>query len=365
MKRYLLPLLALGSLTFAVSWTLAERPVRKSVRPPAPPPEAASVNTVAAVGLVEPATENISLSCAVSGLVASLDVKAGDSVRAGQKLFSVDDRDLRADLAVKRAAFDSALAQLEKLEAAPRPEEIPPAQAKVDEAKAELADAETQVKLIDSVTDSRAVKREDVLRRHLAYDAAKARLAQAENDLALLRAGTWAPDLAIARTQAQQAAMAVKQDEVSIERLTTRAPMDGVILQNKVRLGQYAQCGPLAEPLMIFGGGKELHLRADIDEEDAWRVKAGASAVAHVRGNSRITYPLEFVRFEPYVIPKQSLTGDATERVDTRVLQAIYRFPDRNSQVFNGEQMDVFISAPAPNSGVPQAAGAPHAGGAQ
>ena len=355
MKRYALPVVAVVSLLFAVSWTLAERPVRKFTNPPAPPPDTTTAQTVAAVGLVEPRTENIALSCAVSGLVTSLYVKAGDRVRSGQKLFSIDDRDLLADLAVKRATLDSARAQLAKLEAAPRPEEVPPAEAKVAEAKAQLGDAEVQMRLIDSVADLRAVKKEDVLRRRLAYQAAQARLAQSEKDLALLKAGTWAPDLAIARTQVEQAQAAVRQDEVSLDRLTTRAPMDGVILQNKVRLGQFAQCGPLADPLMIFGGGRELHVRADVDEEDAWRVKAGAPAVAHVRGNSRATYPFEFVRFEPYVIAKQSLTGDATERVDTRVLQVIYRFQDRNAPVFNGQQMDVFVSVPA----------APAQGGAQ
>jgi multidrug resistance efflux pump len=261
MKRFVLPLVAVASLLFAVSWTLAERPVRKPSIPPAPPPETSSAQTVAAVGLVEPGTENIALSCAVSGLVTSLSVKAGDRVRSGQKLFSIDDRDLLADLAAKRAALDNARAQLAKLEAQPRPEEL-----------------------------------------HL-------------------------------------------------ERLTTRAPMEGVILQNKVRLGQYAQCGPLAEPLMTFGGGRELHVRADVDEEDAWRVKAGAPATAHVRGNSTDRHPLEFVRFEPYVIAKQSLTGAATERVDTRVLQVIYRFRDRNASVFDGQQMDVFIGAAPPQGG--------------
>lgn len=351
MKRYTLPIVAALSLVFAVSWTLAERPVRKPTEPPAPPPQTTSAQTVAAVGLVEAGTENIALSCAVSGLVTSLYVKAGDQVHAGQKLFSVDDRDLVADLASKRAALASARAQLAKLEAEPRPEEVPPAEAKVSEAKAQVADAEVQMRLIESVTDSRAVKKEDVLRRRLAYQAAQARLAQAEKDLALLKAGAWAPDLAIARTQVAQAEAAVRQDEVNVERLTTRAPMDGTILQNKVRLGQYAQCGPLADPLMIFGGGRELHVRADVDEEDAWRVKAGAPALAHVRGNSTNTFPLEFVRFEPYVIAKQSLTGAATERVDTRVLQVIYRFHDRNAPVFNGQQMDVFISAAAPLGG--------------
>jgi multidrug resistance efflux pump len=345
MRRYVLPVIAAASLLFAAGWTLAERPVHRPSEPPAAPPEPASADTVAAVGLVEPATENIALSCAVSGLVTALYVQAGDHVRSGQKLFSVDDRDLRADLEAKRAALGNARAQLAKLEAEPRPEELPPAEAKVAEAEAQLSDAEVQVRLIESVTDPRAVKKEDVLRRRLAYQAAQARLQQAEKDLALLKAGAWAPDKAIAEAELKQAEAAVRQDEVSLERLTTRAPMDGVILQNKVRLGQYAQCGPLDQPLMVFGGGHELHLRAAIDEEDAWRVKPGASAVAHVRGNSKKQYALEFVRFEPYVVPKQSLTGAAQERVDTRVLQAIYRFSDRNAPIFNGQQMDVFISA--------------------
>lgn len=345
MKRYILPVAAVLSLLFATGWTLAERPVRSHTQPPVPPPETTSARTVAAEGLVEPGTENINLSCAVSGLVTGLYVQAGDRVRAGQRLFSIDDRDLAADLNGKRAALDNARAQLAKLEAEPRPEELPPAEAKVAEAKAQLADAEVQVRLIESVADARAVKKEDVLRRRLAYQAAQARLAQAEQDLALLKAGTWAPDLAIARTQVEQAQAAVRQDEVNLERLTMRAPMDGVILQNKVRLGQYAQCGPLADPLMVFGGGRELHVRADVDSEDAWRVKAGAPALAHVRGNSNAAYALEFVRFEPYVIAKQSLTGAATERVDTRVLQVIYRLQDPKAAVFDGQQMDVFIAA--------------------
>ena len=244
---------------------------------------------------------------------------------------------------MKRAALDNARAQLAKLQAQPRPEELPPLEEKVSESKALLADAEVQVKLIEGVADPRAVKKEDVLRRQQNYNAAKARLAQAEKDLALTKAGAWGPDLAIARTQVAQAEAAVRQDEVNIERLTTRAPIDGTILQNKVRLGQYAQCGPLAESLMIFGGTGAMHVRADVDENDAWRVKTGTPAVAHIRGNSRLTYALEFVRFEPAVVPKKSLTGDSTERVDTRVLQVIYRFSDARAKVYDGQQMDVFI----------------------
>jgi hypothetical protein len=71
----------------------------------------------------------------------------------------------------------------------------------------------------------------------------------------------------------------------------------------------------------------------------------GAKARAHV-GGAELKVELEFVRFEPLVVPKKSLTGDATERVDTRVLQVIYRvvgtMPER---LFIGQQMDVFVEA--------------------
>lgn len=347
MKRFILPVFAGLSLIFAIVMTLASRPVYPASTPPAPPPEAASSETVAAVGLAEPDTENIELSCAVSGMVTALYVKAGDNVHAGQKLFSIDDRELAADLAVRRAALNSANAQLDKLIAQPRPEELPPLEAKVEEAKAELADADVQVRLIEAVTDRRAIREEDLLRRHAGRDAAKARLAQAEKDLALTKAGAWAPDIAIARTQVEQTAATIKQDEINLDRMTMRAPINGVILQNKVRLGQFAQCGPLAQPLMIFGGRGALHVRADVDETDAWRVKSGASAVAHLRGNSQIKYSLSFVRFEPYVIPKKSLTGDSTERVDTRVLEVIYRVEGLQEKLFDGQQLDVYIDAPS------------------
>lgn len=358
-----MPTFAVITFLFAVLTVIAMKPVRHAEPPLSPPPSTNSLSAVGAVGLVEANTENIDLSCAVSGMVTDLFVKAGDQVQPGQKLFSLDDRDLQADLAVKRVALDHARAQLARLKAEPRAEELPPLEAKVTEATALVADAEVQVHLIESVSDARAVKKEDVLRRRQNYEAAKARLAQAEKDLALMKAGAWAPDLEIARTEVAQAEAAVHQDEVSIERLTTRSPIAGAILQSKVRLGQYAQCGPLSEPLMILGSVSPLHVRVDVDEHDAWRVHSGAPAVASPRGNGSAKIPLEFVRFEPYVIPKKSLTGDSTERVDTRVLQVVYRVKNQDAPLYVGQQMDVYIEAPAAASTLRQHSASAGGGG--
>jgi HlyD family secretion protein len=342
MKRTI-PILALVCFVLCVYYVYSVRPVRGQATPPSPPPQSDHTLTVAAEGLVEPEFENIQISTPVPGLVTHLYVETGAQVHKNDPLFALDDRDLRADLGVKQAALASAKTRLDRLRQQPRPEEVPPAEARVVETKADVADSQVQVDLIESVTDRRAVREEDVKRRRESLAAAKARLAQAEDNLALLKAGAWIPDIKIAEADVNQAEAAVKQDEININRLTVRAPMDGTVLQKRVRLGQYAQTGPLAEPLIIFGAGHSLHVRATVDENEAWRVRSGSAAVAHLRGNSKLTFPLEFVRFEPYVIPKQSLTGDVTERVDTRALEVIYRFQDSKAQVFDGQQVDIFI----------------------
>lgn len=342
--KYGMPVLAVITLSLSVLSVRRMTPAVVQAQPPTPPPTAAFANQVGAVGLVEPATENIGVSLPVSGLVTRIAVKAGDTVRRGQLLFSLDDRDLRAELALRETNVTLVKAKLTKLEASPRPEEIPPAQSRIDEAQALLEDARVQLRLMEAVKDQRAIRQEDLLRRRRAVESAQARLDQAEANMRLLKAGTWKPDLEVARAELRQAEAQVQRIQTDLTRLQVTAPIDGKILQLKVRLGEYAQSGTLTQPLILMGQVDQLHIRADIDEKDAWRFKSGAAASGAVRGNATLKYPLQFVRVEPYVIPKRNLTGDSTERVDTRVLQVIYRLP-KEASLYPGQQMDLSIGA--------------------
>jgi multidrug efflux pump subunit AcrA (membrane-fusion protein) len=343
MKKYTLPFLASASLVFAVVSVVTSRPARTAAQPPEPPAQAAFDQTVGAVGLVEAATENIAISTPVPGLVTAVYVQAGDRVAADQKLFSLDDRDLQAELEVRRQALEVARTRLERLERLPRPEEIPAAEARLQQAETALADTQVQLRLIESVTDRRAIREEDLERRRLAVEAARGRRDEARAQLDLLKAGSWGPEIEVARTEVVLAEQQVRRVQTDIERLTVRAPIAGEILQLNLRAGEYAASGPLPKPLLLMGSVGRLHVRADVDEHDAGRVRAGAPAVASPRGNARLRLPLQFVRFEPYVVPKKSLTGDSTERVDTRVLQVIYAFDRGQAPVYVGQQMDVFI----------------------
>src|SRR5262249_31615692 len=127
-----------------------------------------------------------------------------------------------------------------------------------------------------------------------------------------------------------------------------RAPLSGRILQIKIHPGEYAQSGVVNPPLMLLGDDRRLHVRVDINENDAWRVKPTAGAMAYVPSNPDLSVPLRFERIEPYAVWKVSLTGEATERTDTRVLQVIYSFERGDLPIYIGQRMNVYIDVPAP-----------------
>jgi HlyD family secretion protein len=346
-RKYFLPLLAVIGVVFA-SWTVvsSSRPV-PAAEPVAQPAAAPFQSFVAGTGLIEASTENIAIGTHLAGIVTDVYVMVGSVVKAGDPLFKLDDRALQAEVRVRQTALAQAQAQLARQESLPRPEEVPPADARVKEAEASLADTKHQLALMESVTDKRAISQDDLNRRRFAVQEAAAKLAEQRAQLVLLKAGSWKPDTDIARAEMAAAEAQVKAAETDLERLTVRAPVDGQVLQVKVRPGEFAQTGVLATPLILLGNVEQLHVRVDVDENDAWRVRRGASGVAFVRGNRELQTPLQFVRFEPFIVPKRSLTGDSTERVDTRVLQVLYSFDRNQLPVYVGQQMDVFIEAPA------------------
>jgi len=342
--KYGVPLLGVLALAFSMFSVRHMTPAHVAAAPPQDPPGSEFQRQVGGVGMVEPASENISIGVPVSGLVSEVRVKPGDVVEKGQALLRLDDRELRAELALRESNVELAAARLERLKNAPRAEDLPPAEARVEQAKAQLADAESQLRMIESVTDRRAIRAEDLERRRWAAGAARAALRQAEAGLAQLKAGAWKQDILVAQAEFQQARQQVERVKADLERLTVTAPIRGIILQVKIRAGEFAAAGPNVHPLILMGSVGPLHVRVDVDERDAWRLSPAARAYASVRGHAKLRVPLTFVRIEPYVVPKRNLTGETTERTDTRVLQVIYRLPEV-AAVKAGQLMDVYIES--------------------
>ena len=352
-RKYLLPVLAVAGLAFAI-WMMkqAAKPVIPA-KPVAEPARSPFVNKISGSGIVEASTRNISIGAHVSGIVAKVYVKVGQRVKLGDPLFTLDDRKQQADLVVKEATLTEARARLARLKQAPRVEELPPALARVKEAEAILEDARHQLQNTEKLKDARAIAIDDVIKRQYAFDAAEARLTQAKADLKLLEAGSWKPDIDVATANVAAAEAEVEGARVEIGRLTVRASVEGDILQVNVRPGEFALSGATAECLILLGNLDKLHVRVDIDENDAWRFQPEAPAVAYIRGNPQFKTDLTFEYVEAYVVPKRSLTGDSTERVDTRVMQVIYSFKRGEFPVYPGQLMDVYIDDRTPRPAQP------------
>jgi multidrug resistance efflux pump len=347
-----LPVLALTGLSFAIYTVVEARQPRPTSEPIVEPPvRPAHVAMIAGSGLVEALKENIPIGVNIPGVVTEVYVKKGERVKAGAGLFRVDDRDLRAQLAVREAEVVSAAAQLHKLLAAPRPEDIPPARAAAEEAHARMDDAEAALARTERLFQRKMIAASDHDKDRYAYVAAKATYVKAQSDLERVLAGSWKEDIEIARAALRLAQSQVTTTKTDLERLTVRAPMDGEILQLNVRPGQYAAFA-WKEPMIVLGDSNRLHVRVDVDENDLPYFSKSADAVATLKGRPQVRYPLKFVYVEPYVIPKQSLTGYNSERVDTRVLQAIYELGgERPSNIYVGQQMDVYLKAAPPATG--------------
>jgi RND family efflux transporter MFP subunit len=311
---YVLPAIALLALLGGVISISRQRTENPMLEPATPPPTSPVLaGTIGAVGLVESASQEIAIGSAVAGPVASVRVVPGQLVHAGDVLFTIDDRQNRADLAVQQASLASARARLAEAEAA----------------AADQGDQVARAEHLAKIAGNVAISEDTLLRRRFAAREADAHVLSARADVGGAEA-------------------TVASSQTTIDRMTVRAPIDGTVLQVNVRVGEYAPAQQLATPLIVMGQLTPLHIRTDIDETDVPRFDPHADAWASPRGASDKRVKLSLAWVEPLVVPKVSLTGGGTERVDTRVLRVVYAFDPRQLAAYPGQQMDVFVSLQRP-----------------
>ncbi len=259
--------------------------------PPIAPASKPFKKGVAGSGIVEALRENTALGVPQAGLVQKVHVNVWDAVKTGDPVLTLDGRELEALKLSQTAQVAVAQANLERLQG--------------------------QLVRMEQVGDSGAIRAEDVKTRR--------------------------SDVNVAQAQLLSSLAAVKQTETLLERLCVRSPIDGTVLQVSVRAGEYV-VPSVSTPPVVLGNIHELQVRADVDEQIASRVQKGRKAVGYLKGDTKHPIAMDFVRIEPLVVPKRSLTGASTERVDTRVLQVIFKFTNTGTQaIYVGQQLDLFI----------------------
>ena len=348
LTRYLLPALAVVAFAFAMMQMSKAQQKPPPTSPPVDPGKSPFGRQVAGAGIVEPETENIAIGTHLPGVVHALAVKVGDRVKPGAPLFELDDRQLRAEKGVRAAMLANAKAQQARVVEVRRKEELPAYRAKLLEAEAVRNDKSRLYERVRRPSAAGGVSEEDLNQRMMAVEVAKAQVSKAAADLALMEAKAWEPDVTVASAAVLQAQAQLDQTETELARLRVAAPAlretrEFKVLQVNVRPGEFVATSQ-GQALIVLGHVGRLHVRVDIDENDIGRFAPGVGGVSWPRGNPDRKYALTFVRVEPYVIPKKSLTGGNTERVDTRVLQVIYAIDAADVPLYVGQQLDVSLN---------------------
>ncbi len=307
-SRTILPIIAVIGIIGSIVYLMTSQPDMSLSNPketPARTPQSQrQTGSIVGTGVTEPSSEVVDIAAHVPGVIAKVFVAPGD-----QALLEIDSRNARAAVseAVARAAT---------------------ARQSINAAQTSLRVAQNQYALYQNVDDTRAVSQQEVITRRDAVADAQAQLA-------------------VAQAQARQAEAQVVQARVELDRHIVRAPSAMEVLQVDTRAGEYAGTQGTASVLMKLGATKPLHVRLDIDENQIEKIAIGQPAVISARGDAKRQVKAVFVRAEPLIVPKRSLTNSATERVDVRVLQLIFALPQEGSQFFVGQQVDGFVPAKA------------------
>lgn len=306
------------------------------------PPRSPYKTYISGVGVVEASSENIAIAAPLNRIVEKVFVNVGDKVKRGEILLRLENRDLMARAKVQQASYEISKARLEKLQSLPRAEDLAIAEAAMSIAKTELESAKIQYEMVQGLPDPRAISREQRDSRLFGYQQAQAKWRESQANLEKVKSGVWKPDLEIAELEVQEAGANVERVKAEIDRTIIRSPINGTILRVRVHDGE-STSDFTNTPMMIVGDISEMYLRVSINQLDIPFFNPKAPAIAYLQGDATEQFPLEFIRIEPYLISKQNLTNEVIEKVDTQVLQIIYRIDVKDRLLIVGQQMDAFI----------------------
>jgi membrane fusion protein, multidrug efflux system len=266
--------------------------------------------------------DNTTIAPKVGGYIGAVAVGDNEHVKAGQLLARIDDRDFRvaldqakADVAAARSSIASKQAALDAQQSI-----IAAAQATVgvDEANQTFAEQEDNRYARLAATGYGSVQNAEQAASRIA--AARASLAR---DAAALSTAIKQVDVLRAELEQAQAALAhdeavEKQAELNLSYTTIVSPIDGVVGNRTLRVGQYVQAGT---QLMAVVPADQSYIVANYKETQLTHVHAGQRVRIRVdmfpgtvlRGHIDSLAPASGQEFA--LLPPDNATGNFTKVV--------------------------------------------------
>ncbi|WP_120512509.1 HlyD family secretion protein [Photobacterium salinisoli] len=280
--------------------------------------------------------EITNISPKVAGYIKATYVSDNDSVKAGQLLATIDDRDYqaalekaKANLVVTQTAVDHLNAQF-----ALQKTVIRQSASQVSSAQAELERAQQQDRRARSLLAKNYSSQDEVddASSHLkvsaaALEAAKASLQAAKDQLLVLNSQKGQAEASV-----QEARVQVKQAELDLSYTRIYAPVDGIVGKRSLRIGLYVQPGM---PLLSLVPSRDVWIEANFKETQLANIHQGQHVEVELDAYPGQTLDGVVDSFSPAtgakfaLLPPENATGNFTKIVQRVPVKIVIPHPDQ------------------------------------
>jgi HlyD family secretion protein len=238
-----------------------------------------SNDPLTAVGTLE--WDRIELSAEVNEPIAAIEAREGQTLAAGQVVIKLDDQRERAELAAAQAARDQAAARHAELQRGPRAERIAAARARATGAQDSLDAAQREFVRKQTLLQRKLVSPQELDQARAQRDTAQAARDSAKADLAEAVNGATTEELEQAKQALQVAEANLRTRQITLERLTLRAPMAARVDALPFELGERPKPGAVIAVLL---GGAAPYAHVYVPEQERARLAPGHAAKVYVDG---------------------------------------------------------------------------------
>lgn len=264
-------------------------------------------------GSIRPAGELVLVNAPFEGRVAAIDVKANQSVRAGDSIVRLD----RGQDLGQTAQFTQSQQALLRQSAALRSQtdaELAAAALEVEKARSALDLAASEYERYSQLEASGAISESMFSEKQARYRQERASLAQASKRLDEIQSKARSSEAQLEREQASILA-GLGQAQRRVVNATVRAPVAGVIFKLDVRSPE--QTVSAGQPLASIAPSKaELVAKVAVQGEDVANIKPGQQANLRLQACPYPdfgTLPARVVAISPDALPPQPLEEGSKE----------------------------------------------------
>jgi len=287
----------------------AQIPEEKGVPIQIAPVQRGEINSFLKItGLVEP-KETVKVTAKIMGQVKEVLVTEGHKVKAGDILIRLDAEPIQLQVAQAQAAYEAALASLEKVKAGPRPEQIKQAEAVMQQAKINRDNAEQNYQRMEKLFSEGAISAQQHDQAKWQYETAEAQYQSAKASYELVKKGASPEDIKVVEAQVRQAQAALKIAETQLDNTIIRAPISGKVTSISVSPGEMVSA---AIPLLVILDTSELYVRAGIAESDIASVQIGQQAEILIDA-----FPQK--KFKGEIVTKGAAIDPTTKSVEIKI----------------------------------------------